>query len=59
MGDKKYGVFREFCSINIIGTLIIYKRNIKRIIFGWTAIGPVRIKALARANNLRREHAKH
>ena len=35
MGDKKYGVFREFCSINIIGTLIIYKRNIKRIMFGW------------------------
>lgn len=37
----------------------ISKRKLKRIAFGWTAKGPVRVKALNKAYDLRREHAEH
>jgi hypothetical protein len=46
-------------DFEIVGTLIINKRQIKRIAFGWTAKGPVRVRALNKAYDLRRKHAEH
>lgn len=46
-------------DFEIVGTLTINKRQIKRIAFGWTAKGPVRVRALNKAYDLRREHAEH
>ena len=46
-------------DFEIVGTLTINKWQIKRIAFGWTAKGPVRVRALNKAYDLRRKHAEH
>jgi hypothetical protein len=52
-------IMRSGYEISGMFKAVTGRSKLKRIAYGWTAKGPVRVKAIMRAYKLRREHAEH